>query len=342
MAGIAYFFVCAQPLPKELVLKPAWARSIASAPRAPSGRPPEGGAIPFRLGGSFGYFTAEGELPFVAAAGFGVALSNEAFAPYERLSEGFAMRNPAGRELGRATLPGYPFFAAGRRFVIGPGQDSVSELRVDGSVAWSYDFSSIATAFGASPSLAVFGLMDGSLVGLDPAGREVLDFSPGGSRVPCIYGVAVSPDGLLVAAISGLDRQRLVVLEKRSSAFRVTYHRWMDSDFRRPVAMGFTADGSRLVFELPGAVGVYDRAARRESALAAVSREGLGLTARAGDLLVLLAGGGEEKRLVCAAAQDRRVVDISFRAAETFLDVRGDSIFLGADGTLVRMDLREE
>lgn len=344
-AGIVYFLICAQPLPKELVLAPVWSKPLASAPRAPSGGGVAAGfAVPFRLGDRYGYFSAEGKLLFAAPTPYGVALAPDAYAQYDRLSEGFSIASPSGSEIAKIKALGYPFFSASRRFVIGPDQAEVSELAADGSVAWSRRFGSVITTCAASPALAVFGLMDGTIVGIDRSGSEALDFAPGGSRVPGVYGVAVSPDGLLVAAVTGLDRQRLVVMEKRVTAYRVAYHRWLESDYRRPVAMAFTADGRRLVYESPAGVGVYERGGGgrgRESVLSISAASGLGLTAKGGELLVLLSGKGEEKRLVCASLPGRLVVDAPLRARDAFVESSGDSIFIGADDRIARLDLKE-
>lgn len=340
--GIVYFLVCALPLRKEYVLVPAWARAVGPAPQAPAASPGREAAVyPFKLGARFGYFDSNGRVLFAQPAPYGVALAPDAFAAYDRLSEGFVVRSPSGEELAKVAAPGYPFFEAGRRFVLGPDQCAVSELRPGGSIAWTRAFGSAITAFGASPSLAVFGLMDGTLVGVDKAGAERLSFSPGGSRLPGVYGVAVSSDGLLVAAVCGLDKQRLVILERRSSAYRVTYHRWLESDFRRPVAMAFTKDDRRLVYEAPGGAGVYDVETRRESLIAASAIGGVGASLD-GSMLALLAGRGPERRLICAMPRDRRVVDLPIAASDAFLQVDGRSLFIGADESIVRLDLKEE
>jgi hypothetical protein len=351
VAGLVYFLVCAFPLQKELILAPVWTRTLAGAPetsisasQTAKGRASPSiasDAIAFRLGDTYGYFTPEGSLLFASKVSYGVALANDAFAPYERLSEGFAIQSPGGATIARVPSVGYPFFAGGRRFVIGPDQATVAELAPSGEAAWTYRFSSIITAFDASPAIAVFGLMDGSVVGLDGSGAATLNFAPGGSRIAGVYGVAASPDGLLVAAITGLDKQRLVVLEKRSAAYRVTYHRYLASDYRRPVSISFTADGRRIAYESPAGVGVYDRATRSETVISVPASPPLGLTTREGGLMVLLSGSSGTKRLVCVALPDRRIVDTTFLAKIAFVETRGDSLFLGVDDDIVRMDLRE-
>jgi len=348
-AGLVYFLVCAFPLQKELLLVPAWSRNVSDAPAAPIAaakvsRTAKGGdssPMPFRLGDRYGYFTADGDILFAATADYGVALSPDAYAPYDRLSEGFVVRSPQGTELAHVAQIGYPFFAAGRRFVIGPDQATVSELGKNGASLWSYQFPSIVTAFDASSSIAVFGLMDGGIVGLDSAGQTELNFAPGGSRIAGVYGVAASPDGGLVAAITGADKQRLVILEKRSAAYRVTYHRYLVSNYRKPVYMSFTPDGRHLAYESPSGIGVYDVAKRDETVVSVPATSRLGLTMRSGELLVFLSGGSAGQRLVCTALPDRRIVDARLKASLAFAETSGDSLFLGLDDRIVRMDIKE-
>jgi hypothetical protein len=348
VAGLVYFLACAFPLQKELLLVPVWSRSLSAAPVAPASGPaaPASGPatkspIPFSLGDRFGYFTADGSILFAQPNAYGVAQAPDAFATYDRLSEGFTIKSPAGADIARVSALGYPFFAAGRRFLIGPDQATVSELAENGTTVWTYRFPSVVTAFDASPPLAVFGLMDGTIVGLDGKGAAVLDFAPGGSRIAGVYGVAASPDGLLVAAITGADKQRLVVLEKRSAAYRVTYHRYLSSDYRRPAAIAFSGDGQRLFYESPSGVGVYDRSSRSETVVSVPAVSRLGQTTRDGHLMVFLSGRGDAKRLVLTALPDRRVVDLSFKARLAFAIAAGDSLFVGLDDSIVRMDLKE-
>ncbi|MBL8968079.1 MAG: hypothetical protein JNG85_13825 [Spirochaetaceae bacterium] len=378
LAGIAYFFACARPLPKTLVLAPGWARALpAAALSAAPAAAPSGAAapmviddrsvatletkagpgstgfdkgasgFPYALAGRYGYFDAQGLIASADAAPFGLAQSKGAYIAYDRLPESLSLRSAGGAELARITEPGYPFFAAGRLFLLRPGQASVAEIGPDGAALWSRDFPSIVTAFDASEELALFGLMDGSLVGVGPKGAELLSFSPGGSRIAGIYGCAVSPDGEMVAAVSGLDRQRLVVLERRSAAYRVTYHRWLESDYRRPVAMAFTGDGSYLAYESPTGLGLYDRAARREASLSAARLASVGEYLADRGLLLLLEGGGAEKGVLIASPAGRRLFTAPFTASEAFVSRSGDAVFLGiAEGggaaSILRMDLKEE
>lgn len=105
--------------------------------------------------------------------------------------------------------------------------------------------------------------------------------------------------------------------------------------------MAFTDDGRRLAYESPSGVGIYDRSSRSETVVSVPANSGLGQTTRDGDLLVLLSRNGDDQRLVCTSLPDRRIVDLSFKAKLAFVQARGDSLFLGLDDGIVRMDLKE-
>ncbi len=350
LSGVIYFFVCAIPLSRELILEPAWAVSIPTgAATLGLDRPTagHGSRLSFRLKGSFGYFDEAGASIFAAPVSFGCAISDEAYVSYDRLPEYLSLRNAQGQETARISEPGYPFWGGGRLFVMHPGQVSVAEIGSDGKRLWTHDFPSVITAFDACPSMALFGLLDGSLVGLDSKGDEVLGFSPGGSRIPGIYGCAISPDGLLAAAISGLDSQRLVVLEKRSSAYRVTYHRYLDSNFRRAVDMSFTEDGRFLLYEQEGRFFVYDPSKRREAVVDSAFLGDLGLFSSAREILVAIESGEGGRDILCASPVGKRLFTLPFNAEDSSIALSSDAIFLGLTSqggasNMLRLDFKEE
>lgn len=350
--GLVYFFVCAAPLPRELGMEPVWSRKIRAAAGelpAMAGHSGEGPASvhSFRLGTTFGYYDENGGSITVATVPFNVALSDDEYIVYDREPAVLALRTPDGRVSAKIAEPGYPFFGGGRLFVMHPGQTSVAEIGKDGRAIWSRDFSSIVTAFDARPGMALFGLMDGRLVGVAPDGTVLLDFAPGGSRIEAIYGCAVSPDSLTAAAICGLDKQRLVVLEKRSAAYRVSWHRWLESDFRRPVSMAFTDDGEHLVYESPKGLGIYGRGSRAEISVSTKALSNIGLASPSRGILLAVEGAGPERNLLCASVGGKRLFSLPFSGEASFASLSADAVFLGvaaADGTsrLMRLDFKEE
>lgn len=344
--GILYFFLFAHPLPKVLDLNPVWTSALDGMPSPSTQKKGEHDAmLSFALGDSYGYFDSGRGLSYIAKRGYGVSLSDQGFVSYDRVPESIAWKDTTGSILATTKEAGYPFMAGGRRFMLAMNQATVAEIGKSGEELWRRDFPSILTAFDASPHLALFGTLDGRLVGLDEKGAELLAFSPGGSRIDSIFGCAVSPDGRNVAAISGLDRQRLVVLEQRKEAYRVTYHRWLDSDFRRPVAMAFTARGDTMTFESPHGLGMYDVIKRAEHLVPVESPSGPGLSMPARPEIVVLETGGK-KGLILASRDGRRLYTIGMVADELFVRISRTSAFIGINRggsmNIVRLDFLEE
>jgi len=344
--GIAYFFLFPRPLHKVLDFDPVW----ASALEAPSGQAlpsaGRGGHLhSFALGTSYGYFDTEGGLRYLAEKTFGVSLSDQGFAAYDRAPASITWRDTSGVPRFVTKDPGYPFMAGGRRFLVAGNQATISEIGDSGELIWKRDFPSIVTAFDANSRLAIFGTLDGHVIGIDARGKELFSFAPGGSRIEGIFGCCVSPDARTLAVVAGLDRQRLVVLELRDASYRVTYHRYLDSDFRRPVAMAFSKTGREMLFEAPKGLGIYDVAGRVEHLVFVDEPSGLGAELAERNGLLILESGSKQA-LVLASPLGQRLYAFDFSAAESHLILEGDSVFLGLrrdDGSaLLRLDFGEE
>jgi hypothetical protein len=101
---------------------------------------------------------------------------------------------------------------------------------------------------------------------LDSSGSRIYYFEPGGSRYAVILGCAISRDGSMLGIISGIDQQRFLMLERFGSTggdYRVVYHEFLETGFRRPVHILFIDEDRRLVFEREGGLGCYNIRSRR-------------------------------------------------------------------------------
>ncbi len=346
LIGIAYFFLCAVPLPRQLVLKPRWDNAVPdSFPYAAGNSASTEPLHSFQIGERYGFFDGNSGLSFAATRGYGASVSDAGYVSWEMKPGSLQFKDPRGVVLFTAPATGYPFMDGARRFVIAANQERISEYDASGAMLWERDFPSLVTAFASNAGIAVIGTMDGRIFGIDKSGKEVLSFAPGGSRIDCVYGLAVSPDGKNIAATAGLDRQRVLVLEKREEAYRVTWHRWTDSDFRRPVSMAFTPDGRELVFETSGGLGVYDAASRRERVISMQDPVVSSMAITGRDMLLALEQGGKPS-LMAASYGGIGYFRFPLVAEDSTLISDGNSIFLGlvkADSTsLLRLDFVEE
>jgi hypothetical protein len=151
----------------------------------------------------------------------------------------------------------FPFFSGLRLFSAEEDGTGVMSYDSEGKALWSYSFPSQISAFAAGDGLVVGGTVDGWLEGVSSDGRQAFSFAPGGSRLSVILGLGVSRNGAWVAAVSGLDRQRLVVLGRGGTDYRVTSHRYLDSDYREPVRVIVMDDNEHVLYRRPDGIGVW-------------------------------------------------------------------------------------
>ncbi len=344
LAFIVYFFAAAFPLRKEISLRPAWARDVSrdAAPAAPVGDSPAGRLLAFSLGGRYGSVSRDGEVLFSRGAPFDVAVSDSLIVPYARDSAELTALGPDGSPRFRISAEGWPFFRSGRLFVVSPEMNSISEYSQEGQALWSYDFPFSVTEFAASPSLAVAGLLDGTLEFLDARGDSVLSFSPGGSRIEVILGTALSPDQEAVAAVCGADRQRFVLLSKKGGTFRVRRHRYLESDYREPVSVRFTRDGRYVLYRQPEGVQVFDREGGTESILPVRAQSFEVESDPPRGLEFLFARQSRSWTVACFQPPDRMIFSYILPGGAFWSRFADGSLYLGTGNTIGRIDIAEE
>ncbi|HSV55562.1 MAG TPA: hypothetical protein VLH39_00450 [Magnetospirillaceae bacterium] len=341
LAFLLYYLVAAVPLREELALHPAWALDVARAREDPAvlgyGR-----SIPFRLGERYGMFTSEGGLLWSRAAGFDAAVSEALVLPYAPDSTSLEALDSAGRPAFRIEAEGWPFFRSGRLFLVSPEMDSVAEYSREGKLLWSYDFHFNLTDFDAAGDLAVGGLLDGTLEGIDSDGRRVFQFAPGGSRVGVILGVAIDPSSEAVAAIAGIDRQRFILLVRKGGVFRVQHHEFLNSDYREQVTVRFTRDGRYVLYRQPEGIAVFDRETGRTSMLP-VKAESFELASyEARGLEFLFARNAGSDLIVCFRPPSGVIFTFPLPGDFRWMKFQDGSLFLGSGTVVGRIDVVEE
>jgi hypothetical protein len=341
--SLGYYLLSAQPLGKELVLSPTWATAVkvSDASAMTSRKEGDDEYYPFRLGDQFGYVGSGGHLLFAQAVQHSVALSEGAYANYPSDPSSLSFSSPDGKKVVEAKTRGYPFFAGSRRFVVSSDSGAVSEYDSTGARLWRREFPCVVTAADFSADRGVVGMLDGEIEVVGPKGELVFPYRPGGSRVEAIYGAAISSDGRLVALVSGLDPQRLIVLERRADEYATLYHRDLDSEFRGPVRVTFTKDSRYLFLEQKGSVAVLDTAGNSFSSLPVSGDLSTIETEPYGDLFLALSKKDRDWSLAGFRLPSTSTLSIPFSAFQAFLFQKGEAIYLGIDGKILRVDMKE-
>jgi hypothetical protein len=335
---VLYFLFFPYPLQREMVARPAWAVSLdATAPAAGD----TAGAAPFRLGDTFGYVRPDGTLLSKEKTLFAVSLSAAGYVNYTRLGTDWIMYDPAGRRLFSFSGRGYPLLSAdgGRLFNVKSDLSGLIEMDKTGEPLWERDFPTMMSSISLQGDSVLVGLLNGTFQLLNRHGSPVFELAPGGSRLPVIAGCALSPDGTLLASVSGVDPQYLAVFQGAGSSFTALAKRRLPADLRREVRMSFSPDSRFLVFEGVGSAGLFDPASARlawldlRGPLAGLAFPGKGR------LAALAAQGGALAAVSIVAPFTAPIARESFPAQDLFMGAVEGQLLLGVNGKLLRIDV---
>lgn len=332
---VAYFFLFPFPLASELTALPRWAVSLESA--RVSGEVPSGGGIPFSASGAYGYFSADGTIYYLDKAKGGAAVTEGAYA----LLDEPALYSAATRAR-IAALSGTPFFAGGDIYAAAADGTQLLSYGPDGARKWSYHFPSPLSAFASAGSLAVGGTVDGLLEGVSASGEQVFSFAPGGSRLQVILGLAVSPSASRIAAVAGIDRQRLVVLGRGGTSYRVDSHRYLDSDYRFPVTLAFLDDERYVLYPRPDGIGVWAVDGSRDAVLPIKADSFAVRMDPESGVAYLVARQGQKAELVVFYPPATVLGRVPVPKGVDYLRMEGSTLYFSTDGVLARVDFRQE
>jgi hypothetical protein len=236
---------------------------------------------------------------------------------------------------------------------VGNEQNFISRLNNNGEEMWTYDFSSPVTCVDASDSSLLAGTLSGEAILLDSFGVPVFTpFEPGGSRLSIILGCAISKDASRFALISGIGEQRFLLLESAGDTFKVIYHEFLGTGFRRPVHISFINNDSKVVFEREGGLSIYTIGARKSVSIN-LKGEIYALDGDEEHLFVITsinsnspaegyAFGAAEKRLIVIRYPSFIVNEALFKSENAFLARRGSRLYLGGDLAMASFELEKK
>jgi hypothetical protein len=336
-----YLFLFAFPAGREPLLRPAWVRGLPPARlSAPDSLE---GYFPFRAGSRFGYADAAGEICHSEAVHYGVAESQAGFINYGQLPENLVFVDPRGRLLHSVAGFGYPVLDDGGGVLLSVNSDlsGLRRLDWDGGTLWSLEFPAAITSLVLTAQECLVGLMDGRLVHVAGDGHVLSESAFPGSRIPVILGLGLSSDARQLAVVSGIEPQRLTLLQRKQQIFATAFSRELSSDYRRELRMRFSSDGRFLYFEGEGGLSVLELKGQQaavvhsEGQLAGLDgNETLGVAGfRLQDGLQLVVF-----RPLDAVLYAGTLPQALAPTGELFLQFRGESLFVGLEGYLLRVD----
>lgn len=346
---VVYILVFSSPLKKQPAFAPQWIQNLTNPSKVAGLTSNE--TVGFRIGDVFGYVTPEGAMKYLDTAQFNVAMSEGRFINYSSVSKNLVEKDSSGRITLTVASRGYPILMAGRFFVIDTDRMAISELDSQGAVLWNREFGSLVTSMEANSSSVVVGLLNGSLVVLNKRGDKTFSYTPGGSRIPVVYGCAISADGQYIAVVSGLDPQKFILLQRDASGYRPRRVVDLNRELRQQVLIHFFPNIPYVYVESSGAVDYF---ALRGEASGVVQVDGrvAGMAAGSGPLIYAVSekapasdGNGPRSgnaQLIVFTPPGEIMTRSDFPAARLFLKAEGQAVYLGAGMELMRFDYTRE
>jgi hypothetical protein len=332
--SLLYIVVFARSAEEELLVRPLWSLNVRDASIATGVEE----RVPFRLGSLIGYFGPDGRLAFREEVIHDAALFEDRFVNYSSVSETAVLRDSDGRVLLSVSDPGYPLAIGDRLYVLHPDGAGISEWGLDGEALWSRKLPSLITDVSAGESMTAVGLVSGEIVLLDSEGLEVARYRTLGSRIPVVYGLAMSEASGSIAAVVGKDPQRLLFLNLRDGQLSPGIQGDLPSQFRRPVFLRFLPEHGLAVVETETGVTFVNPGSGRSRPLEGYGTLS-GFSSAPGEL-VLVAMESEGTQTIHAVLPPGRLVfRLSAEASSVSVDVRTWVCYLGLDDHVLAIAL---
>jgi hypothetical protein len=348
IALLLYAFIAAAPVPEETVLSMNWINSLETVYEQ---RLPDSDnelMIPFEMGAYFGYVSPGGRFSVKKVKKNYVSLSDYFWAEYDADAADIEVKD--ANDISVFSIKdgaGYPFFLDSKSFIMHPEQNSVSRLNtVPGRTAgtdWTYDFASMVTCVDAAAGFFLAGTLDGAIELIDGNGRRVYFSEPSGSRIAAIYGCALSEDGKKIAIVSGLDKQRFILIEQFDQTWRITFHEFLEDGLRRNVFVMFVDGDSKIVFEREDGLGIYDIKARSSYSIP-LDGEIAALDGNGNDGMIFLISSKNqnEKKLVGVKFPNIVMIEALFKSEHIFLSRRDSDLLIGGKNILASFKIEKK
>lgn len=333
-----YITFAAKPLAKEYQFTPVWKISTAN----PAVTDHDGGSLMhFHLGQTLGYFTEDGKITAFQTFPDRASVSDFYYATYNAQSSDIPFFKSNGEQAGTIMASGYPFFQDDLIYVFLPGGSSFSKCDDSGKVAWTYEGVMPITAFAAKRLYTAAGFADGTIkVFNNQTGTVEVDYAPGGSDYPVILGLDISDDGQYVAAISGHNQQRFTLSRREESQQKILFHSFLSTDSPYRTLVHFCKNGSRVLYNYQGAVGIYDLRQNRNTIIPVKDKV---ISIKENEHFVYLLSKRESEYTVSVIEKtDTLEGSFSFTAQSAFISTDGASLYIGKDSTISRISVSQE
>lgn len=259
---LLYIVFAIKPIDKEYQLNPEWKIDVAN-PQITT-NPISEKKLYFKLGQSMGYFTPDGEVTRFISFPYKASINESGYVSYSENNSNATVFSPDGKELCTLKQSGFPYLSKNKIFIFQPGGTSFLMCDNEGNTKWNYSGISPISAFNTSENAVAAGFADGTICEFDLDGKLINKFAPTGSNYQGIYGIAVSNDGKLIAAISGMDRQRFLVFSIEGRNSKIIYHSYIDDEIPLQEVVYFSNDNKNVLYNHGRHISIFDIPSKKE------------------------------------------------------------------------------
>ena len=320
--AILYIILASRPLAPEIQFVPVWTVDLEAYTKSESYSPsPEdyGKAVSFKMGQNLGYFTPDGKILSYMTFPYKATISNEAYSFYGTSSDEISIKTPSGTETGSIKVTGFPYFTDGRKFIFLPGGSSFSKLSDIGEVEWTYEGFTPITAFSSSSTGIVTGYSDGSVIAFDMEGNIIQQYNPGGSNHEVILGAAISESSKFIATLSGQGGQRFVISKKTEA--------------------NYGSHTSIVFYNNASGIGIVNCKNFKNTEIPLKGRILSILESDDENEIFILSKEGKTYTVSAIESFDAFSGSFSFDADSACIAVKDNSLFIGRDGKISRIDI---
>lgn len=345
--GILYITLAARHLPEEIQFTPVLITDTELSDSDSSEAPVDfSDAIPFKLGQNIGYIDSNGNILNKLTFPYKASISSEAYVLYGTSSSNIDFFTPDGKKAGTIQGTGFPFFTEHKKYNLLPGGQSFAFLNDDGSEKWIYEGSTPITAFSSSTGGTVAGFADGSVIAFDDDGNIRQTYKPGGSSYEVILGAAISNSAKYTATLSGQNNQRFVISERISkdagSSASIIFYKTMNEELNRQVLIRFSSDEKKVFYDCAGGLGIVDISKLRDSVLP-ISGKVLSIKeSDSGKEFFILSKKDRLYTITVIEGFDVLAGTFSFEADCAFISTKGNSLFVGRDSKISKINIEHK
>ena len=142
--------------------------------------------------------------------------------------------------------------------------------------------------------------------------------------------------------LSGIDSQRLVVLGRGKSDYRVVSHRYLESTYRAPVRIAVLGDDRHVLYRQPEGVGVWEVSGKTSDTLPIMADDFDVYYHSEQGLAYLVADHAGTSEIVVFRPPAKLLGRIELGKSLDVVRIDGATIYLATPSAIARLDFIEE